>query len=298
MINCAVWNAGVMQRMETTHLYRHLTNEFRTLRAVCIDLEQLIKESQDRIMRFNARMNILNSQSMHIGKLKEEVDRCYGKAAKRSIIEELEQQEALEQEAEEKRIQELQEQEELEKSKQEAKDDGDKEGDAALDDGGEKKADTSDMLAVLTRQKKSALRTPEEKAWIALDRLLQPEFYENMDEVEKEEMKYDEGYQVWQATGNLVKMEDVNRILALPMSAAAAMPFLKDAQQIEIHRLLVKFTYGRGEAFQKGQDSRSQDEKPVVDSDSDGDGDGDSDSDDEESLFLENGGGDGGGGGR
>ena len=51
---------------------------------------KLIQESKDRIMRFNARMNELNSQSMHIGKLKEEVDRCYGKASKRSVIEELE----------------------------------------------------------------------------------------------------------------------------------------------------------------------------------------------------------------
>ena len=178
-----------MQRMETTHLYRHLTNEYRTLRAVCTDLEQLIKESQDRIVRFNARMNILNSQSMHIGKLKEEVDRCYGKAAKRSIIEELEQQDKLEQEAEERRIQALQEKEEEEKSKQGngLDEDGGNGADGVGNNAG-RRSDTSDMLAIITRDKKSASRTNEEKSWVALDMLLNRECYDKMDDVEKEEM--------------------------------------------------------------------------------------------------------------
>jgi hypothetical protein len=51
---------------------------------------------------------------------------------------------------------------------------------------------------------------------------------------------------------------DVEALLALPRSPVAAMPFLKDDEAVEIHRLLMKYSLGRGEEFQRAQDAKSQ----------------------------------------
>jgi len=53
------------------------------------------------------------------------------------------------------------------------------------------------MLQNLTRLKASEKRSKEEKMWIALDALLNPEYYaNNVSEQEVEEMTYDLDYQV------------------------------------------------------------------------------------------------------
>jgi hypothetical protein len=57
--------------------------------------------------------------------------------------------------------------------------------------------------------------------------------------------------------GPLTRSE-VEAILALPRSAVEAMPFLKDDEAVEMHRLLTKYTLGRGEDFQRNQDAKSQ----------------------------------------
>lgn len=57
--------------------------------------------------------------------------------------------------------------------------------------------DSSAMLQNLTRLKASEKRSKEEKAWIALDALLNPDYYaNNVSEQEVEEMTYDLDYQV------------------------------------------------------------------------------------------------------
>jgi hypothetical protein len=57
--------------------------------------------------------------------------------------------------------------------------------------------DSSAMLQNLTRLKASEKRSKEEKMWIALDALLNPEYYaNNVSEQEVEEMTYDLDYQV------------------------------------------------------------------------------------------------------
>lgn len=125
--------------------------------------------------------------------------------------------------------------------------------------------DKSEILLHLTRLKPSVRRTTEEKMWVALDALLNPTYYDdNVPVAEREEMRYDAVYQAWQnaraeASQPPLTRDEVARILALPRSPASALPFLQNAEQVEMHRLLMKFSLGRGEPFQKHKDACAQD---------------------------------------
>lgn len=94
----------------------------------------------------------------------------------------------------------------------------------------------SDKVAELTRLKPSALRSAEEKAWVGLDLLVNPEKYGHVTEMQAEEMKYDEQYQIRPGVGK----EDIERILKLPRQLSLALPFLFTPDEIEIHRLTLK----------------------------------------------------------
>ena len=81
--------------------------------------------------------------------------------------------------------------------------------------------------------------------------------YAHVNEAEAEEMKFDEAYKVKSG----VHREDVKRILSLPKSLNMAMPFLFNLEEIEMHRLLLKYTYGRGEEYYTRLDAKSQNTK-------------------------------------
>ena len=115
-------------------------------------------------------------------------------------------------------------------------------------------------IAVFTRAKNSAGRSEEEKAWVALDVLVNPYKYAHVTEAEAEEMKFDEAYKVKPG----VHREDVKRILALPRSLNLALPFLFSEEEVEMHRLLLKYTYGRGEEYYVRLDGESQNKKATT----------------------------------
>ena len=52
--------------------------------------------------------------------------------------------------------------------------------------------------------------------------------------------------------------EDVERILKLPRQLNLALPFLFTPDEIEIHRLCLKYTYGKSEMYFIDQDGRAQ----------------------------------------
>lgn len=107
-VNCSVWNAGVMQRMLTVDLYRHLTNEHKTLKLVVADLDSQITATNERIIVLNKKSQVLGAQVTHLTRLKDEVRRCYQQAAKKTIMEELRAELKSEAEAQEKKMQEEQ----------------------------------------------------------------------------------------------------------------------------------------------------------------------------------------------
>ena len=233
-ISTSVWSAGVRQRMETAHLYTHLSSEYNTLKAVVTDLEQMIGECRDRCMRMSSRMNILDAQGRHLKRLRKEIEKCYTRATSRSTVEEMRWQERREAEIEAKMVSDAQERE-LEEAA------------AAMTAGSFKSAaeasaatDASEMLMNLTRLKPSLQRSVEEKQWVALDALLNPGYYEHhTSEAEREEMTYDETYQCWQsarvaAPGQLgpLTRDEVLEVMRLPRNPVEAMPFLRTQEQV------------------------------------------------------------------
>jgi len=78
-------------------------------------------------------------------------------------------------------------------------------------------------------------------------------------------------YQVWQQNRALsvstgvgpLTADEVREVLGYPRAAVAAMPFLRTQEQVDMHRLLMKYSLGRGEAFQQAQDRKSQDPTKV-----------------------------------
>lgn len=98
-----------------------------------------------------------------------------------------------------------------------------------------------DCLAARVRRKLAAVRTGDEKRWVALDVLVNPAAYAHVTELDAEEMKFDPEY------APHLREEDVRRILALPHQLQLALPFLFTQSEIDAHRLLCHFTHEEGE---------------------------------------------------
>jgi hypothetical protein len=171
------------------------------------------------------------------------------RACSQTIVEELNEQERRLKEAEAKLLIEKQEAELLIQAKQLSAGSGNEDEEGGGGGGSHHDRDTSDILKNITRMKPNAMRTLEEKAWIALDALMHPDYYEKYtSEIELEEMKYDQAYQCWQinraaaSSENFgpLTAEEVERILSLPRNISSALPFLKNQEEIDMHRLLMK----------------------------------------------------------
>ncbi|KAF0697015.1 Aste57867_12289 [Aphanomyces stellatus] len=87
-----------------------------------------------------------------------------------------------------------------------------------------------------------AARTPTEKQWVALDRLLTPTLYVTLPEADIQEMRLDPLYHT-----ELTAVQ-VARLLTLPPRINLALPFLKSTAEIHAHGLLRQYTRGDGEA--------------------------------------------------
>ena len=110
-------------------------------------------------------------------------------------------------------------------------------------------------LADEIRLKNGEDRTKEEKMWVSMDVIINPEKYSHVSEVEAEEMKFDPDYSI------KFEPNDINRLLNLPSQIQLALPFLYTPLEIKAHELLTKYTQERGEAYFKREDAKSQDEE-------------------------------------
>lgn len=99
-----------------------------------------------------------------------------------------------------------------------------------------------------TRRKPLDLRTKEDRRFIAMDLILHPEEYLDINITEAEEMQFDPDYQC-----NL-KRSDINRIEKLPELIALAMPFLHSKVEVAVHRLINMYYRDRDDSYYEMKD--------------------------------------------
>ncbi|TMW64502.1 hypothetical protein Poli38472_011382 [Pythium oligandrum] len=99
------------------------------------------------------------------------------------------------------------------------------------------------VLGEEVRGKKHTDRTPEEKAWVALDFLVNfAYYYKHIDADEVEIIQRHPDYQY-----KALKKQDIERLLALPARVSLALAFIKTNDELRAHALLRKYTFGDGD---------------------------------------------------
>ena len=117
------------------------------------------------------------------------------------------------------------------------------------------------------RAKDFELRTKDERKFVGIDLVMNPEAYLHVSMVEAEQMRFDEDYQC-----EMTKA-DLDRINGLPEQIQLAMPFLHTVLEVEAHRLLNFFWREKDDAFFIKKDhlyeERSEEEATTVDGEED-----------------------------
>ena len=128
-----------------------------------------------------------------------------------------------------------------EKLKQQKEGDQQKEAEAALAQAALAKKMGASSLADKTRIKRADQRTTEERHFIALDLILHPDNYVDVEEEDLDIYKYDEAYHT------TLGRPDLQRIVVLPEALNLALPFLRSRNEITAHQLLRKYLFEQGE---------------------------------------------------
>ena len=115
---------------------------------------------------------------------------------------------------------------------------------AAAEIGAESEADQ-------LRMKAHELRTTEEKHYIAMDLVLNPEAYSHLSLSEIEQMRLDKDYHTD------LSLTDLERIMKLPALITLALPFLFSKDEVEAHRLINKYWRSQDEAYFSEKDAKS-----------------------------------------
>ena len=130
--------------------------------------------------------------------------------------------------------------------------------------------DPTSLLAVTVRAKSTHQRTYEEKSWVALDLVLNPQYYRTLPPEEVDALTNDPAYEA------PVSGERLRALVKLPCSTMEALPHLRNAtvrkhwplracwlcvcscggflQELRVHALLAKYTHGFGENSEKERD--------------------------------------------
>ena len=98
------------------------------------------------------------------------------------------------------------------------------------------------------RRKDFEVRTKDERRFVGIDLVLNPEAYLHVSMVEAEQMRFDEDYQCE------LSKADIQRIQSLPQKINLALPFLHTHEEIEAHRLLNSFVRDYDDKYFKTMD--------------------------------------------
>lgn len=96
-------------------------------------------------------------------------------------------------------------------------------------------------------------RTPDEKRWLALDAVVNPQLYHHVTLAEAEEMRWDALYYT------RLDREDILRVLSLPPQVQLALPFLHTPDEVAAHELLARYSLGISADHFAQLDKTSQD---------------------------------------
>eukprot|EP01041_Mallomonas_annulata_P002218 gene2218-4307_t len=107
------------------------------------------------------------------------------------------------------------------------------------------------LLADKIRVKDSELRSLDEKKFLGMDLIRNPDLYTHLTSSQMEEMHFDVNYHC-----NLSNA-DIQRIEQLPEQVALALPFLYTKEEIDIHRLINKFLRYKDDEYFRKKDAKS-----------------------------------------
>jgi multidrug efflux pump subunit AcrA (membrane-fusion protein) len=91
-----------------------------------------------------------------------------------------------------------------------------------------------DSIALI-RIKDMELRTKDERIFIGFDIIMNPELYQHLTDIDREQMRFDKNYHTE------LSKADLDRIMKLPTQISLVLPFLHSQEEIDAHRILNYF---------------------------------------------------------
>jgi len=233
-IDTDAWVEGVMQRSQTKELKAHLKEEAKREAEKVAEVRQEMRDAMEKMFKIEDEISNSKRDSDKIGIACKSFMREYKKFNSVPLSQLMTG---------------------LVSSQTVAiKTDDKKEREAKLralqeDTNAERAADGEKFDAVDdVRTKDYELRTKDERRFVGLDLVMNPEAYLHVSMVEAEQMRFDEDYQC-----ELLK-SDLDRINNLPEQINLAMPFLHTPKEVEAHRLLNFYWRNKDDAFFRNKD--------------------------------------------
>lgn len=232
LVDSDAWHPGYLQRLETAKLRGLLKEERRTLLSVAEDSQKQGDHLKDRLLEVSGQTGELLSKIEGLGavfSLFKDALECESFVVDLDV--EVGEQNALENESL---------------------------GNSALGENGRlflrsRNKRTFSSAAERIRLTYHQDRNADEKRWVALDAVINPQLYHHVTVNEAEEMRWDTLYYT------TLNREDILRVLSLPHEIELALPFLHTPDEIIAHELLGRYTHGiRADHFSR-KDKLSQD---------------------------------------
>jgi hypothetical protein len=210
MVDTQMWSEGILQRTGTKDLRNHLDEEIKISMSKGQALVKELEGHREAVLECSTKLERVKCDSDKISIAVRVMERTYEKACEFSIVALMKQS-----------VQQQAEAEAIEKKKRDAD---------------EEIMDNSHLsTAEKVRRKNYDMRNKEERMFIAMDMVMNPEVYANISLIEAEQMSVDEDYQCE------LSQYDLERINNLPTSISLALPFLKSGSEMGAHRLFFLF---------------------------------------------------------
>lgn len=223
LIDTDVWIPGVMQRCLTRELKKHLRQEYAKADALSVATSTEVDAVRAQIFDLSDLMAQVKRDQNKITKAIKVFYRTFRKFQATSVEDLAKHMLTLQAKADQ-----------LEARRQ-------KETDVEKVFAG----GTSSLNALLdkVRLKESEIRTKDERQFVGIDLIMNPDQYLHLSTIEAEQMAFDEDYQCH------LSRPDLERIMKLPEAINLALPFLHTAEEINAHRLVNMFYRQRDDTY-------------------------------------------------
>lgn len=263
-VDSDAWHSGYLQRLEAAKLVELLEKERRTLLSVAEDSQKQDDQLKDRVLEVSCQTRKLLSKIEGLGAV---FSLLKGALECESFVVDLDvevgEQNALE---------------------------NDNLGNSGVGENGRlflhsRNKRTFSSAAERIRLTHHQDRNADEKRWVALDAVLNPQSYHHVTVTEAEEMRWDTLYYT------TLTREDIIRVFSLPHEIQLALPFLHTPDEVVAHELLGRYSHGIRAGHFAQIDKLSQDACVIISSTSTSPGgarqtDGGADGDESETLVA------------